>query len=252
MAKNIANDVVCFLSIEKKYTEFLGEIRHWNNLKMATDNELIWIKDLMEWQINSLEIKSIPYKKLYYEIDNKLFLINSKLPECTFPSLLWTPIDRALQIKMPTYNYNYFGITAPTNVQLIATENEQPSFGLLTSIAALEKYIKTAPAVRFQHLSWVIVEHTKALILGNPTLPIQGDTLWQSNTMLFPSGFDLELTVLKNILECQLNKTDDNWIIWAENASYHLIEKEKFMPLSISSVMKSITPKFMIEYENNK
>jgi len=239
MEKNISNNIVYYLSIEKKYEIYLGGIRHWNNLKMATDNELVWIKDLSEIQLNLIEIKSIPYTKLYYNIGNKLFLKNSKLPERNVPSLLWTPIDRALQVQMPSYNQNYFGLNETTNVQLITIENEQPSFGLLVAINLLQKYIETAPAVRLLHLTWVIIENNKALILGVPILPIQGNTYWRINNMLIPSGFGLELPILENIVEDQLNKMNDNWIVWNRNSTYTLIGKTKFKPLSISSFKKS-------------
>ena len=107
MAQNAADDIDFFLLLNDAYKSDLGTIRIWNNLKVAFDEKHIWVKDFTHNQINSIEVKSIPYKTIFYSKGAKLYLQNSLLPDRNIPaSLLWTSIDRALPIRLPSFNHN--------------------------------------------------------------------------------------------------------------------------------------------------
>jgi hypothetical protein len=67
MANNAADNLNYFLLLEEDHQLFLGGIRHWNNLKVGFDEQGIWIKDFDYAQIQSTEVKIIPYKKVFYE-----------------------------------------------------------------------------------------------------------------------------------------------------------------------------------------
>lgn len=240
MAIHSSDRVNYFLSLPLQHKDFLGEIRHWGNLKIGFEDDLIWIKDLNLVQIDSVEVKSIPYKEIYYASGDKLFLKGSLLPSRRIPSLLWSPIHRGLSLELPRSNHNYFRVASKANVRIVTSAVEKESYGLLVAIDELQKFIETAPSIRLKNLRWVIVDN-KALILGNPLLPLNGDVFWKRDNFLLPSGFDLELPILTSTIAELINKEQDHWIVWNKEGSYYAIDKRLFSPLSISSFRLTIT-----------
>ncbi len=240
MAKNAENDIKYFLQIEKIYQDDLANIRLWQNLKMAFDEDKIWIKDFDYVQINSLEVKSIPYKTIFYEKSGKLFLQNSRLPERNVPSLLWASIERALPVRLPSFNHNYFGVNETININIIPSESEAEAVGMITKITNLSTYIQTAPAIRLQNLRWTILNNDKVFIIGKPLLPITGETFWQRKDFLLPTGYDFDLHILSDILANKLNPDKDSFVIWNKDNNYFLIHRNDFQNLSIGSFRESV------------
>lgn len=235
MAQNAANDINYFLVINETLKSDLGTIRSWNNLKIAFDEKSIWIKDFDYAQINSLDVKSIPYKTVFHSRQGKLFLLNSLLPDRNIPSLLWTPIERALPIKLPPFNHNYFGIHEKLSMQLISSESEVESEAMITTIDALHQYIETAPGIRLQKLKWVILNNNKVFLMGKPLLPIKGNVYWKQGDFIIPAGYDFDFFVLSETLNNLLNPEKHLIIVWNTDNTYSFIEKDELQPLSLSS-----------------
>ena len=242
MAKDPTNAVNFYMCIEASRKNDLGSIRNWPLLKIAYEEEQLWVKDLSAAQIDSVEIQSIPFKKIYYTQDTKLFPIGSLLPERNLPSLLWTSIDRGLPLQLPSYNHNYFGLSEKLHVKLVPSDRAYEAFAMLTDLSTLQSYILSAPAVRLENLDWVLVGKDKALILRTPLLPIQGSTFWNYNSFLIPSGYDFEYHSLNNTLELLLNPEQDQWIVWNMDSNYYSIPKRCIEALSISSFRQSTLP----------
>jgi hypothetical protein len=240
MAKHAANDLVYYLVIDELHRDDLAAIRPWQNLKLAYDQKQIWIKDLSYVQVESTEVKCIPYKTLYYESDGKLCLLNSLLPDRKMPSLLWTPIERALPVKLPSFNHNYFGIDQKVILQLVPSEAEHEAEVMITTLNTLEAYITSAPAVRFGPLSWALLNNDKAFIAGTPMLPIDGAVYWRRGHFIIPAGYEFELDMLCDTMNDLLNPHNDSWIVWHSNNTYALIAKEDMQPLSLGSFRATI------------
>ncbi len=235
MAEDITNDLNYYLEIEESRRVDLGTIRAWQNLKVATAKGKLWLTGFDREQINAVEVKSIPYKTLYKVQKGKLYLLDSLLPDRNIPNLLWTPIERALPVELPSLNHNYFGVEEQMKMDIVPSENESEAIAMLTNIQSLKQYIKTAPKVRLNPLKWVVLNGEDILIVGKPILPIQGITYWRYNNFLLPTGFDFDLYSLKQNLEKRLNPNPTHWIIWNEDNNYFDIEKNKLKPLSLSS-----------------
>lgn len=236
MAKHAANDLVYYLVMDELHRDDLAAIRPWQNLKLAYDQAQIWVKDLSYVQVESPEVKCIPYKTLYYESEGKLFLLNSLLPDRRMPSLLWTPIERALPIKLPSFNHNYFGIDQKVALQLITSEAEYEAEVMITSLDTLEAYLATAPAVRSGPLSWALLNHDQVLIAGTPMLPVDGDVYWRKDHFIIPAGYEFELDMLCHTMNDLLNPHNDSWILWNSDNTYALVAKEDMQPLSLGSL----------------
>lgn len=242
MAKHAANDLVYYLVINELHGDDLAAIRPWQNLKLAYDQKQIWVKDLSYIQVESPEVKCIPYKTLYYESEGKLCLLNSLLPDRNVPSLLWTPIERALPVKLPSFNHNYFGIGQKVALQLAPSEAEHEAEVMITAAATLEAYLATAPAVRCKPLSWALLNGNKAFIAGTPMLPIDGEVYWRKGHFIIPAGYEFELDMLCPAMNDLLNPDNDSWILWNRDDTYALIAKEDMQPLSLGSFRASMPP----------
>jgi len=240
MEKDAADGLSYFMVVPEVHKEHLGAIRHWTNLKVAFDVDNIWVKDIDYAQLNSAEIKSIPYKTTYYSREGKLYLVNSRLPERTVPSLLWTPIERALPIQMPSFNHNYFGISEYLSLNLVPAEKEETAAAMITSISTLKNYVETAPAIRLQKISWVLLNNDKVFLLGVPVLPVTGDVFWTRDDMIIPAGYDFDLYALCAHVNELLNPDKDSWVVWNKDNTYFLIEKDDMQPLSVSSFRESM------------
>ncbi|KUJ60702.1 hypothetical protein AR687_16885 [Flavobacteriaceae bacterium CRH] len=224
-----------FLEIKKEHKDFLGSIRHWDNLKLAFETDTIWIKDFSLEQINSAEMLQIPYKVVYELKENLLFEKDKLLPSKKLPSgLLWSPILRSLPVSLPKFNHNYFGIDQKLEIGLKPSEDIKEAFAMLVNFDELKLYIESAPKYRLELLNWVVVKE-KILILGNPMLPVKGKTFWFEHNFLIPTGYNFEWFALSKTLQEKINPSEENIIIWNMDNSYSEIPKETIKQLSISS-----------------
>ncbi|AWH86616.1 hypothetical protein HYN59_16530 [Flavobacterium album] len=242
MANYTANPVTDhLLEIPAAHKELLGQIRHWDNLKAAFDERSLWVKDITPEQAESAIIKGLPYSRVYYAKDGLLFLKGSLLPVRKMPhNLLWSPLTYALPVKLPLFNHNYFGISQKIGIRIVPSQKEQPVYAVLAERTAAGDYINTAPKVRLAGLQWVGV-NDEVLIAGTPLLPVAGASYWMYNDFLLPAGFDFELPLLAKKLMQQIDPGNSMMILWHKDNSYIPIEKEAFMPLSISSFRLTYT-----------
>ncbi|SNR57509.1 hypothetical protein [Flavobacterium sp. ov086] len=224
-----------FLEIKKENKDFLGSIRHWENLKIAFEANVVWVKDFLAEQINTPEIQQIPYKKVYELKENLLFEQGNLLPSKKLPSgLLWTPILRALPVSLPKFNHNFFGIDEKLEITIKTSQEIKEAYALLVNYDELKLYIETVPKYRLEPLQWVVLDN-KALILGNPLLPIKGKTYWLDHDFLLPTGYNFEWFALTKKLQEELNLSKQNLILWNKDNSYSVIPKTTIKQLSISS-----------------
>ena len=239
MAKDASDSLAYYVKIDAKYKEDIAGIRHWTNLKVAFEKNSIWITNFDEVQINAVEVKSIPSKTIYYSKGSKLYFLNSLLPDCNIPSLLWTPIERAMPLKLGDFNHNFFGIHEKVTLKLVANESEKEAEVLLVAIDSLKNYIESAPEVRLNNIHWILLSNKKALLFGKPLLPIDGKAFWRKKNAIIPVGFHFDLEMLSEILMTKINLEKNCWIIWNTDTSYIKIEKYLLEQLSISSFRKT-------------
>lgn len=236
MANDIKNTVTTyFLEMPASGKELLGGIRHWDNLKAALDGDSLWIKDISEEQAESAQIKGLPYARIYYAKEGLLFLKDRLLPEKKLPgALLWSPLLYILPVVLPSLNHNYFGIDQKIDVKIVSSQHVKPVAAMMANRKAAGLYIQTAPRVRLEKLHWLGIDDN-VLIAGTPLLPVEGRSYWLYNDFLLPSGFEFELPLLAKKLKQQLDPQNNAVILWQEDNTYITLNKDDFMPLTISS-----------------
>jgi hypothetical protein len=236
MAADLSKDVIYLLEIGRPHSDYLGPVRHWDQLRIAAAPDGYWVMGLTAEQVESTEIRSIPFRKLYYMYEDQpllLFPYGGAVPVKQLPSALsWTPLEKAMPLEHPSYNHNYFGLSEKLSIRLVKSAQEQEAMALLVPMQQLDVYIQTAPAVRLEPLMWVMVDD-QALVLGKPLLPLPGKSYWSRGAHLLPAGLDLEWTALAETLERELDP--DCWLVWEEDGGYFAVQKKLFRPLSISS-----------------
>jgi len=246
MAEDIADDLTYFLRIGLQYRDFLGPIRHWDNLKMALDEGCIWIKNFTSKQLEMVELKSIPFANLFYAKDHYLFPTGSLLPACKVPALLWTPIDSALPIKLGGFNHNLFEIPGQIKIRLVPSGDEQHACALMTNIQTAGDYIEKAAAFRLKPLSWAITGNNEVFIKGEPLLPLNGNAYWQRGRFLYPVGFMPAFSILETKAAQVMDPSGANLIWWRTGQQYSLLPVVALQPLSIASwrlTMEKLTVK---------
>ncbi len=235
MANYVAVSVKYYLSISKDHLDDLAQVRQWGNLKVGFEEGLCWIKDFDYAQAHSVEVKSIPFKSIYYEKEGKLILLDHLLSERAVPSVLWTPIERALTIQLPSLNHNFFGIEEKLTVRLVEVQEETEGLAMITSLILLQNYIPSAPTLRLQNLRWCILNSGQVLLVGKPFLPLPGKIYWQRKDFLLPAGYDFDLPLLTDALHKRISPERSNWVLWNTDGSYSLLPKTNLIALSRSS-----------------
>lgn len=240
MAKYASDSLTYYLCTHISHRDLLAPLRVWSNLKMGSAENELWMKDFDFAQLNSNEVKSIPDIRLYYEQEGKLYKLNSLLPERYLPNVLWTPIDRMLQVQLPAFNHHFFGINEKIPFAIAPFEHEQDASVLLTHVKTLAAYINTAPEIRLTAIKWVALNNDKVCLLGTPLLPIEGEAHWVYGDMIFPAGYHFDKPMLSNEINTLLNADKSSYILWNKDGSYAFIEKNDFVTLSLSSFRKSV------------
>ena len=240
MAQNAANDISWYMALDIARKEDLSDIRHWKNLRIAFEPDRIWVKGFDYVQLHAVEVKSIPYKTLFYEKGGKLFPQHSLLPTGSVPDVLWTPIDRGLPVKLPSFNHNYFGIHQKLHVTLVPAEHETAPLALVTPLQALLTYVEAAPALRLEPLRWAVVNESFALIMGEPLLPLNGPVFYKNGGMLLPAGFAFNLHIVIHMLNQAIDRVGESWIIWQEDGHFFRVAKNMLQPLTRSSVRLTV------------
>lgn len=241
MGENAENRLEFLLQYPAIHVQQLGHIRQWFNLKMSTHGQDIWIKGFTEEQIHSNEVLSLPHKTLFEQKQGQLYPLGSYLPQMRLPSgLLWSPISKALPVKIEKYNHNFFGLQQQVKLALQESTEEQESYALRVGVDKAASFIETASAMRLAGLKWLVINDREVLILGTPLLPIAGTTYWRSGNFLLPSGFSLNHSSLSSVLEKKLNPEADSWILCESPFTYGLLKKTWFKPLGIASFRKTL------------
>ncbi len=236
MAKDSSNGLKEFWAeIPKIDEDFLGSIRDWKNVQIASEQETIWLKGFTDEQTISPEIQQLPNFLLYELREGLLFRKEALVPtKKVRTALLWTPIDKALKLTFPISNNNFFGIDEKIEIKLKPSEEEQPALALLSSIAEIKESIIALPKFKLEKLDWIVI-NDKALFIGNPLLSFPGKTFWMKDNHLLPTGFDFEFRNLSSLLQKKYNVDNSQWLLWNEDGSYLNIHKNDLRKLSVSS-----------------
>jgi len=240
MEVDARNGIEYWLSIDKGLRDSLFGLRKWNHLKVATEEDRIWIRGFSKPEIESANVLSLPSVNRYYLKETTLYLVGNRLPERVEPSLLWTPIQRAFKLNLPKQNFNYFGIDQTLTITVVPSEKEYSVDATMIDLEALHTYVKSAPKVRMAKLYWTILNNKDALVVGTPLLPIKSEDYYLHGCFLIPGGWKLKNENLVDVYKNALPENVAYWYLIDKEQNISKIRKSDFSPLNKGSVSQSI------------
>lgn len=242
MADDAGNHVAYWVAAPAAYTDALYPLRSWPNLKMATADGLIWLRGFSREDLESVGVLRIPMVERYYLVDTHLYPLGKSLPARVAPTLLWTDLRRGLKITLPRENFNYFGVAGDHHISLIPSEAQRPSTATIVDLATLGSYLYAAPRVRTALLRWTVLEGGRALIMGTPLLPIQGQDYYRQAGFLIPAGWKLKHEGMADTYQEALGDSHEYWYVLNENSELTKLRKDDFNHLSKGSFVRTSQP----------
>ena len=239
MADHAGDHLDYWVAAPAAYAHALYPLRRWPNLKMATTHGMIWLRGLSEADIESVSVLSIPLINRYYLEGAYLYPVGKSLPALVAPSLLWTDLKRGLQIKLPKENFNYFGVAQTHRISLIPSKVQRATTASIINLALLGAYLHTAPRVRVASLQWTVLDGERAMIVGSPLLPIQGQDYYHQACFLIPTGYKLRYERMASIYQAALGDGHEYWYILSESSDLSKLRKADFNSLSKGSFVNT-------------
>ena len=232
--------LVYFMEVPERFLNDLTELRSLDNLKLAYLETTIWLTGFTKEQAESVVVASLPQKRLYVQKGMFLHLPGKVLPQRRVPSgLLWTPIVRALKLQSNNARDNFRGSlnVLPVQIQAAVQSATIPAPVMMrVDMGILNAYMQNASRIRYKHLRWCILDSVRALVYGEPQLPIPSSSVyWQKSNSLLPLGFEFRLRAMSEIVEADL-RSSDHFFLWEPDSSYVCVPKGSFRPLSLGGL----------------
>ena len=238
MEKSTAYSVDFFASIDANEYQLLSTLRTWTHLEMGQEENTIWLKNFNLEQINSTTLLQLPFVKRYYAMNGKLFLYDQLLPEREIPKINWQRIDEKVALTLPSYNFNFFGLSEKIKTKVVVSNQERSTSAVLTTLPLLLEYLSSAPAIRYKHLEWALINYRDVFLLGTPLLPIPGKSFWQNGDSFLPAGYDFEFPMLNKLIPKKLTDSENKIVVWNEKGNYFFINREDLNFLDLAAVRK--------------
>lgn len=225
--------------LSKKDLNFLETIRAYNNIKIAEDNDLLWVRYFSEIEELDKKIKKLPIKNRY-KLDKKdnIFPIEKITPIGNIKNLQWFPINEYINIEIPNSLMSGI-INQKYETKIIKSNFYQESSALITDFSTFINYIEIASEIRFKHLIFSLSNDNRVIIIGNPLPPIKGNEYWLKNNILIPCGYNFEIPIISSIISKKENLENNAFLLVNINNVYEKIQKENFVPVTRSSVRLS-------------
>lgn len=239
MENNAGLRLEYWISVDPLHQKSLFDLRKWSHLKIAYEEDLIWIRGFTNNEISSVKVLKIPSAKKYYIKNTQLYLLGNRLPNMVEPSLLWTDIQRGLTLSLPTQNFNYFGLEQKYSIAIVPTEITYKINVSLVKLEALYAFVKSAAQIRMSPLLWTIIDDTQAMIIGDPLLPMNGEDYYCHGCFIIPGGWKLKYENMLDIYGASLSNSSSYWFVINEKNKIQKIKKSKFVNLNKASVVQS-------------
>jgi len=226
--------------MEKRNGESLGSVRCMDGLQVAEEDDHIWLKAQGLSEL-SVELMQLPVKSTYIkdEYDN-LFIPGKLTPEEVLREMSWQPLTGYIKVESPVAALPGI-INQKIEIRLVSSIKERKGKALLTSLSLWKHYAETAPGTRLSALKFAVSENNEVLIIGTPLPPLPGTEFWDAGNILIPSGYDLEVDLMKDFIQRKLNEHNSSFVVFDSESRYQLIDKNFFVAAKRSAVRSTMT-----------
>jgi hypothetical protein len=211
-------------TLHKKDKDALGAVRCMDDLKVATDENNIWLRGLYNNAAVDKSIQQLPTQHSYYlDENNLLFSPGGLTPVATLPVLQWLPVAAFINIEIPVAALPGH-LDQPAIISIISSAKNKKGAALLTTLQQWKAYASNAPAIRLAPLQFAVSQNSDVLIIGNPLPAIPGKELWMIDNILIPNGYDFEIPMAISFINEKLNATKDAVLLFDTDGTYEKID----------------------------
>jgi hypothetical protein len=224
------------LVIELKYSDLLGAIRSIPGLKVATEDNVIWLRGIkIESESDKLTC-SLPVLHAYtLGQDGLLFPAGKRTPTKKLPELSWQPIRQFISVKLPI-SAMPGKLTTSMPVTLKRSVIVKESFALKISLTKWKIYAETAPQTRLNQLRFAVSAKAEVLVYGNPLPNLPGKTYWLSGNILLPAGHDFAPPVISNLIATEQQHEQQKFMLFEPDGNWQEVPLSAFQPAKRSAI----------------
>jgi fumarate reductase subunit D len=241
VAKNYSLSLTIFMhelifTLNNKDKDSLGNIRCIADLKVAVDENFIWVRGLYDTGEPEKSIRQLPLQHSYViDENNLLFTTGGLTPVAILPELKWMPIAAFISIQIPVAALPG-KVEEQVAINIIPSAITKKSMALLTTLQQWKAYAELAPGIRLAQLHFAVSQKNKVLITGTPLPSIPGKEYWQANNILLPCGYDFEIPMAANFINNKLNPQQDGLLIFDKDGTCEKIDFAFLVPAKRSAV----------------
>lgn len=223
-------------TMDKKDAHSLGNIRCMPDIKVAADENYIWLRVFYDRGGPDKNIVQLPVQHSYHIDENDLLFTPGGLtPVAILPQLDWQPVAGFVSIQIPVAALPG-KLEEAAITKLITSATTKKSNALLTSLLHWKAYAETAPATRLAPLKFAVSENNQVLIMGTPLPPIPGKEYWIMDDILLPCGYNLEIPMAAPFISNKLNPDKDGLLLFDEHGHCEKIDLAYVVPAKRSAV----------------
>jgi len=223
-------------TLHKKDKDALGDVRCMDGLKVAADDDRIWLRGLYDTAAVDKTILQLPVQHSFYiDGNNLLFSPGNLTPAAILPSMEWIPVAEFVNIKIPVAALPG-QLSERATIRVMASSKNKTGDALLTTLQQWKHYAANAPAIRLAPLQFAVSQNNNVLIIGYPLPAIPGKELWMADHILLPNGYDFEIPMATAFINEKLNAEGDAVLLFDTDGSFEKIGLAFFAKAKRSAV----------------
>lgn len=219
-----------------RFAENVADLRRIRGLDVLVDGDVLWLRGDDGAGDLSDRIRSIPDAELFErQPGEQLTRSGETVPCARMPQGDWQPIARWVELQLPRSGFSAT-VRDKVNLKLVRSTTPIAANLLETTWKAWFEYVISAPQIRLCRLVYALSDQDRVLVRGQPLPPIPGRTYFESDGVIFPTGWRFDPEVGPIVVRKILRLGDCELALFAENGSYARIPESAFVQATRSSV----------------
>lgn len=237
MVKNYAHRLMeKVLVIELKYSDLLAAVRRLPGLRVATENNVIWLRGITTGGESDKQTSPLPVLHAYtLGQENLLFPMGKRTPIKKLPELSWQPIRQFLPVTLPV-SAMPGKLTTSIPVTLKRSAIVKENFALKIKLAEWKVYAETAPQTRLNQLHFAVSAKDEVLVYGQPLPNLPGEAYWRSESILLPAGFDFDPPLIAKLIASKHERGQEIFMLFEPGVHWQEIPLSVFKPAKRSAI----------------
>jgi hypothetical protein len=224
------------LAIELKYSDLFAALRSLPGLRVATEDNVIWLRGITTGNDSDKLTRSLPVLYTYtLGQDSLLFPVGKRTPTKKLPELNWLPIRQFIPVTLPVSALpGKLNTSIPVTLKRSGKVRE--NFALKVKLAEWKVYAETAPQTRLNQLHFAVSAKGEVLVYGQPLPNLPGEAYWRLESMLLPAGFDFDPPVIAKLIASKHESGQEIFMLFEPGGHWQEIPISVFKPAKRSAI----------------